>query len=248
MPEEVEIARHPAKWTDELFPVIAELLQFPKKGKLIDNMAGTCKVVLLREHGFEGEIYCAEIEDPWAKQGNGLVHQADVVWVGDSRFLPYEDEFFDFFATSPTFANRMADHHKARDKSRRNTYKHAIGRDLTPGNTGMMGWLGKEGEEYRLTNRQIMQCLHRKLKPRARGVFEMKDHFRTLKTGGPQVRQYVTRWWLRMMQAISFIILDKVDVPVEGNRQGENHDARMEYTSLVLVEKGMRGVISAAEE
>lgn len=48
-----------------------------------------------------------------------------VTIVGDATSLPFPDEAFDAIITSPTYGNRMADHHDARDNSRRLTYRHS---------------------------------------------------------------------------------------------------------------------------
>lgn len=65
--------------------------------------------------------------------------------VGDALRLPFRDATFDVVATSPTYGNRMADHHEARDDSDRGTYRHRLSRPLHPSNSGAMQW----GEEYR---------------------------------------------------------------------------------------------------
>ena len=70
---------------------------------------------------------------------------------GDSGQMHYPDVTFDAICTSPTYGNRMADHHEARDGSPRDTYRHVLGRPLTPGNSGALHWGdGIAGEEYRL--------------------------------------------------------------------------------------------------
>ena len=71
-------------------------------------------------------------------------------------------------------------------------------------------------------------------------VLNMKDHIRTIKRKGKKVqeRQRVTRWHTRTLERIGFHVEDHVKVPLEGNRQGENHDVRIEYESVIhLVKK-----------
>jgi hypothetical protein len=83
-----------------------------------------------------------ELEPEWASQ-----HPRTMV--GDARALPLPDATFDMVVTSPTYGNRMTDHHNAKDGSRRITYTHNLGRTLTPGNSGAMQW----GEDYRQLHR-----------------------------------------------------------------------------------------------
>lgn len=45
--------------------------------------------------------------------------------VGNALYLPFRDRAFDGIVTSPCYGNRMADHHDARDDSKRNTYTHS---------------------------------------------------------------------------------------------------------------------------
>ena len=62
--------------------------------------------------GPQAEFYGYEIEPEWADQAraNGLC-----VTTGDCRQMHYPDAMFDAICTSPTYGNRMADHHEARD-------------------------------------------------------------------------------------------------------------------------------------
>ena len=45
--------------------------------------------------------------------------------IGDATALPFADWTFDAVITSPTYGNRMADHHNAQDGSRRVSYRHS---------------------------------------------------------------------------------------------------------------------------
>jgi len=54
----------------------------------------------------------------------------------------------------------MADHHNAKDSSKRNTYTHCLGRKLKEENTGKMQW----GHLYRNKHRKIYEEFIRVLK------------------------------------------------------------------------------------
>ena len=86
----------------------------------------------------------------WGEIGLGKV---DSINVGDAEFLPYKDDFFEAICTSPTYGNRMADHFEAKDGSKRNTYRYAIGRALDEENTGKMQW----GKKYREKTRTHLE-------------------------------------------------------------------------------------------
>lgn len=48
-----------------------------------------------------------------------------VTVIGDATRLPFDNRMFDAVITSPTYGNRMADHHDAQDGSKRITYRHS---------------------------------------------------------------------------------------------------------------------------
>lgn len=128
--------RHPAKFTDALLPSFAHLIPPATRG--LDPFGGTGKIFLLHDLVPDLQIECIELEPEWAAYDSRIT-------VGNALALPYCDASFDWVCTSPTYGNRMADHHNARDGSRRNTYRHALGRPLHRDNSGAMQW----GDEYR---------------------------------------------------------------------------------------------------
>lgn len=46
----------------------------------------------------------------------------------------------DVIATSPTYGNRLSDHHAAGDGSTRHSYTHTYGQELEPNNSGVLPW------------------------------------------------------------------------------------------------------------
>lgn len=132
------MVRHPAKYSDKFIPIFAELLK--GRRKVLDPMAGTGKIGLIKDYGFEGVVYANDLEFEWIMQAKD--NKCDVISMYDAGNTKFEDEEFDGICTSPTYGNRMADHHNARDGSKRNTYTHAIGRQLHKENTGKMQWGG----------------------------------------------------------------------------------------------------------
>ena len=76
--------------------------------------------------------------------------------------------------TSPTYGNRLADHHNAKDGSRRISYTHTLGRTLTPGNSGAMHW----GKDYRLLHRLSWEEVARVLSIGGLFVLNVSNHIR----------------------------------------------------------------------
>ena len=147
--------RHPAKYTDSFIPVFASILKEYGCRKILDPFAGTGKIGQIKKEGFEGYIFANEIEPEWLEPNK---YGCDVVSFMDAENLLdcYRPNQFDAIVTSPTYGNRMADHHNAKDGSKRNTYTHYIGHQLHDGNTGKMQW---GGGVQRQTRGNIQKCL-----------------------------------------------------------------------------------------
>ena len=157
----------------------------------------------------QAEFYGYEIEPEWAEQARAAGCN---VTTGDSRQMHYPDAMFDAICTSPTYGNRMADHHEARDASPRHTYRHVLGRPLTPGNSGALQW----GEEYRALHVAVWTECRRVLKPGGIFVLNVKDHIR----GG--VLQEVSNWHAVTLLMLGFVCTRRVHVPCPGQRHGAN--------------------------
>ncbi len=111
--------RHPAKYSEEFLPLFADLLKGYRN--VLDPMAGTCKISEIKRFGYQGKIYANELEREWVETWD-YKDNLDEITFCDAQDLPYNEGFFDSICTSPTYGNRMADHHNAKDGSKRNTY------------------------------------------------------------------------------------------------------------------------------
>lgn len=212
-------AKHPAKFTDTILQLLADILNRYAIRFFLDPFAGVCKVHEVRRYGWAGYIHCGEMEPEWAVQGLGKV----TITVGDSQHLPYLDGMVPCIVTSITYGNRMADKHKARDKSKRNTYTHTIGRQLTPGNTGAMNW----GNDYRAKHVACYMEFVRVLADGKLLILNVSDHIRE----GRRVR--VTLWHILTLKRLGFEVLEHHRVPTPRNRQGANGDKRVPYESVI---------------
>lgn len=216
-----KLTRHPAKFTNRFMPVFAELLKgYPAA---LDPMAGTCKLAQIWDHGYEGRIYCNELEPEWALQAD------ERVWltIGDARQMPYASGSIPAICTSPTYATRMADHHEAKDASRRNTYTHSLGRPLTKGNTGNMNW----GDTYRATHQLIWQECHRVLADGGLFILNISDHIRKGKIIP------VTDWHIETLLEYEFVLVEHRKVETPRLRHGANSALRVPFESIVVMRK-----------
>lgn len=194
--------KHPAKYTDALLPVFEELL----KGctKVLDPFAGTGKI-----HSLPFDTIGVEIEKEWAE-----MHEKTIV--GCATNLQFANCEFDAICTSPTYGNRMADCHNAKDGSSRNTYTHKLGRDLNKNNTGKMQW----GEQYRILHIKAWNECFRVLKKDGFFILNFKNHIRK----GKEVDAF--SWHVKTLIEIGFSLDLVKQVETNGNGFGQNGKLR----------------------
>jgi hypothetical protein len=214
----VKKVRHPAKYTDVLLPVFIQMLRGSKR--IIDPFGGTGKLFDIQPWLPDAQVECVEIEPEWAALNPRTT-------LGNALALPWPNNYFDACCTSPTYSNRMADSHEAKDASRRNTYTHAIGRKLHPDNSGQLQW----GPKYKGFHIKAWTEAKRVLCPGGKFILNIKDHYRNGK------RQYVTDWHIETLGLLGFNLIEHRQIECPGNRQGENGGLRMAYESVILFEK-----------
>ena len=104
--------RHPARYSDALLPVMARYLIGCRR--VLDPFGGVGGVFRLSAWLPGAELQAVEIEPEWAAADPRIT-------LGSALSLPWAAGYFDAVATSPAYGNRMADHHDARDGSRRSS-------------------------------------------------------------------------------------------------------------------------------
>ena len=242
-----QLTKHPAKYTKAvwlcIYRDVAKLVTLhPEKREwhVLDPFGGVGGIFDL--HTMEGDydpneltfkITCIEIESEWAEQA--LAHQ---------RYRPAHDQvlaldFFDFAAhpsvretfdlivTSPTYGNRMADHHEAKDDSVRNTYRHKLGRPLSENSSASLQW----GDDYRDFHRAAWDEAFDLLEAGGYFILNVKDHIRK------GVKQPVAAWHRAYCQSIGFTKVEETHIPVRGNRQGENGEVRVDHEHVYVFQK-----------
>lgn len=241
--------KHPAKYSQALHRRLVEAIG--ARRPVLDPMAGVGTLAALVPGAFLNEL-----EGEWAAQAAEIPGHGPIT-ITDARYLPYPDGSFWAVCCSPTYGNRMGDHHDARERCRacaatgsvggatceacggvgrrtyvRHTYRHYLGRPLTDGNTGAMQW----GEAYRATHQAIWAECHRLLADpdgdrRARLVLNVSDHFR----GGK--RQPVSVWHRDTCLDLGFTLVQRRKVPTPRQGHGQNGKLRPAYEDIWILEK-----------
>lgn len=211
-------APHPAKFSSPILLELTSTLKsiLPPGARILDPFAGV------------GGIHClqpwfttvgVELELEWA------VAHPDTIW-GNSLELTtiFADEPpFDAIATSPAYGNRMADHHEAKDDSKRNTYRHILGRPLSPDSTAGEQW----GERYRDLHSRVWDQMPSLLVPNGFFVLNISDHIRK----GVVVE--VTKWHVEYLLSLGFAQVEWKTIKTNRQRFGAHGALRVEHESLI---------------
>ncbi len=218
---------HPATFSEPILARIADHLREAGHGEhstVLDPFAGIGGVHHLRER-VDVKTVGVEIEPEWAAKHPDTVEGNALELT--NQFPP---ETVDAIATSPTYGNRMADHHNAKDDSVRLTYKHTLGRDLHDDNSGSLQW----GDEYRNFHQVAWAEAEAALKPGGTLTLNIKNHIRD------GVVQRVAEWHINTLLGLG-LILEALDaIPTGGLMAGENSGKRLEVEYEITFRKPNR--------
>lgn len=211
---------HPATFREDHLKVIRDMLDRSGVETILDPFAGVGTIHKLRDYGFE--TYGIEKEPEWAEQSlyNVVGDSSDLIGVlVKEGMLP---GMFDATITSPSFGNRMADHHEAKDSSVRNTYRHKLGRPIEGNSSAIMQW----GDEYRAFHRDVWRQVDQVT--RYAFILNTKNHIR--KGEVAEVNEFHVSVWEEM----GWWITDRVKIPTKGNGFGANGDARVDHEMMYM--------------
>jgi len=213
---------HPARFSDPILNTIADHVDGAQV--ILDPFAGTGRVHELRYRANVTETIGIEIEPEWADK-HPDTRLGDALDLGAAGI---EAASVDQIVTSPTYGNRMADHHDAKDDSVRNTYKHTLGRDLNDNNSGQMQW----GPEYRDFHRRAWAQAVAALKPGGRFTVNIKNHVRAGEV------QRVVEWHIdTLMHEFGLHMLAMDIVGTRGLAAGANDNVRTSHEFVITFEK-----------
>lgn len=212
--------KHPATYSNIFIPKFAELLVECKN--VLDVFGGIGKLALIKEHGFMGKVVCNELEREWAETST---HKVDEWHIGDAASMAWaENGSFDAICTSPTYGNRMADHHNAKDGTKRVTYKHFLGRDLSEANTGKMQW----GEKYKYKHIDVYKECSRVLKKGGLMIVNISDHIRNGKVVN------VVEWHKQALTNLGMKLLNEIKIETPRMGFGQNAKIRVQYECILV--------------
>ncbi len=162
--------KHPAKFSPEILKVIEGLLLAEQRrvGRpltVFDPLAGTGRIHRLYRDG-KIHTYGMEIEPEWAACHQRTSCGDSIVWMENNPGPRY-----DVICASPPYSNRFSDSHNARDGSKRRSYTHDLGHQLTENNSGNMGW----GQAYWLWCARLYRALPLVLKPGGLVLWNVSD-------------------------------------------------------------------------
>ena len=215
--------KHPAKFSPSILDVIRDILStraVPEDALILDPFSGVGRC---HDLGWPRTVG-VELEMPWCRVQEGPVVR------GDSTALPFRAHTFHAAVTSPTYGNRFADKHKARDGSVRRSYTHDLrasqGEDYTlhPSNTGGIKW----GRDYWRVHGAVYDEVWRVLVDGGLFVVNVSDHIKNRKV----VR--VVDWHRRALWARGFEVVDVLDVETPRLRHGANRDARVDGEAVIV--------------
>lgn len=219
-----ELPKHPASFSAPVLDLACTIL-FPlvngKPGKILDPFAGIGKIHSLARPGVQ--TIGVELEKEWAD------YHPDTICGDMFKVLAQLQHIgkYDAIVTSPAYGNRMADHHNAKDDSHRRTYKHYLGRDLSPNSSGAMQW----GDDYRAFHRKAWILCHHALKPGGVMLLNVSDHVRKKEV------QPVALFHENALKEAGFAITKVHEIKTARYRFGANSEARVTHEVLIEARK-----------
>lgn len=218
------MTKHPAPFSAEILGILHQLILQERVKRVLDPFAGIGMLASGWAHPMP-LIALNELEPEWAQAAKRTEGHPVV---GNTLYLPFLDEAFDCICTSPTYGNRMADHHEAKDGSHRVSYRHTLGRKLHVSNSGQMHW----GPQYRKFHEAAWEECLRVLRPGGLFLLNVSNHIR-----GGELMQ-VSAWHVRTLKRLGRMKRDRVlRVRTPRMRFGANSELRTTHEFIHLFRK-----------
>lgn len=226
--EGIEKRPHPAKFSKQLIPHIAEMI--PEDCYYIcDPMAGVGQLLLLHEHYPRGDFIFDfnELESEWVNQ-IPKVHPTRSIHCMDAKDYKLADDI-DIIITSPPYGNRMADFFmsETRPESMKGRYAGDLGRRLTEGSVASQ----KFGDRYRSNISHIYGNIFDQMRSGSYFLLNVSNFIRNHK------EENVIGFYLNLFSEY-FHLEEFRKVKTPRNRgHGANANLRVEHEVLILWRK-----------
>lgn len=117
---------------------------------------------------------------------------------------------------------------------KRMTYKHQIGHELHPNNSGAMPW----GPKYREFHEAAWTTLLPLLDDRGVFVLNVSNHLKTLVKGEPPVEQRVMQWHRQAVRSLGWFLCAQVPVETVRMGMGAHRDVRVDREWILVFNRG----------
>lgn len=240
---------HPAMFSRELIGPLADTIR--GRASVLDPFAGTGRIHAIADVAGVPRSTGVELEAEWAN-AERFPGPERIQIVGDALAVvpTFRPGSFDAVLTSPAYGNRMADKHEAKDLcktcggsgvvgsadcpacrgrglSRRNTYRHRLGRALSQNNGGGLQW----GPEYRELHRAIWAVCVTALAPGGVFVVNCSDHIRA----GEVID--VCGWHAKALAELGLGVAQVTNVETRRQRHGANGHLRVAGEQIIVATK-----------
>ena len=214
--------RNPATYTEGIVEHMAQLIcaHLCRAGtvRILDPMAGEGHIWpiadLLADHVVQLEM--SDL-DEW-------FYAHHEVKVADAAALAHPDDAFDVVATSPPYANRLADS-LSTDGDNRVNYADRLGREPSPGSAAPLQW----GPEYRRVMSAVWAEQMRVVRPGGLVIANVKDHIRD------KVWQDVSGWHVGTLQDLGAVVVAMRAITADGVQGLANDEARTGIEHIVAM-------------
>lgn len=219
------VIQHPAKYCDQFIPIFAEHLRDCKI--ILDPMAGTCKLGMIRDYGYAGLIYCNEIEPEFINMYYVNKYALLISNRDAADMWNFADASFDGICTSPTYGNRLADYWERHEDSKRMSYGFSLGRKPVSENTAGMHW----GDKYRIKSEEIWKEQFRLLQPNGLLICNVSDFIKN-----HQIVP-VVEFHRNTLMNLGLTLNEELVIPTQRMRYGQNWDARVDGEHILIFQK-----------